>query len=507
MMPDDSEIDSHKLDENLNEIVDDLIDESEAVIENILNENEAATVEKILKHWTSLLGSDVAELEPDEKELRKQRLKDHVDNLTENSTLHGFSNIFYKHHTFRRIFWLTITVAALGICAEKIYTSTVNYLRYPFITVKTRRYVKELPFPAISFCNINDMRMSTLRGSLIDEAIRLQNYSILANSDPAETWNLTKSSAHEIEDMILECTFNGQPCSHKNFSEFYWKQGERCFTFNDGKSELGVLALNNAGRRSSLELTINIQHYDYYRDRSKAGIHMILHDQEETPVRLEGPMISPGFSTHVQFKERKYINLPAPYKTNCGKKKLSFFNAYSKNLCWLDSVTKHVETSCGCKDYFMPGDHIPVCGIIELMSCTWPQWEKHDKDKAFHCPLPCEMITFGHTLTRAKYPSEAHAQYIMKKFPVLKEAHGNNTGKLRTQKEFLRDTLVRLVIYCDELSYELIQLKPSYDTLNWLGDVGGTVSLFVGAGVMTYFEFLDCLIMVLYSVFFEKFRK
>ena len=34
---------------------------------------------------------------------------------------------------------------------------------------------------------------------------------------------------------------------------------------------------------------------------------------------------------------------------------------------------------------------------------------------------------------------------------------------------FFRDNLLRLVIYYDDLSYELLEQKPSYDTLVWLG--------------------------------------
>ena len=346
-----------------------------------------------------------------------------------------------------------------------------------------------------------------MRGTLLDEAIRTQDPYILANSSPEGNWNLTRQASHEIKDMVLDCSFNGEPCSYKNFSQFYWKQGEKCFTFNDGQSARGALNVSNAGWRNSLQLTINIQHYDYYRDRSKAGIHLILHDQFETPVRIEGPRISPGFSTHVQLKEKKYVNLPSPYATNCGTKKLKFFNMYSMNLCWLDSVTQHVQNTCGCKDYFMPGHEIPVCGIFQFMNCTWPQWEEHDTRKTFHCPLACNIKTYGNKLSSSVFPSHAHAQHIMQKFDVLREAFKNSTGKQRTEVEFLRDTLLRLVIYFDDLSYELIEQRPSYDTLKWLGDVGGTLGLFVGVGAMTCAEFFDCVAMVIHTFFFEKLTK
>ena len=440
--------------------------------------------------------------EEDDRWKRWARAKAHIAEMLNNNLFHGLIYICDSRFTFRRIIWLFITVTALGACVMKVKELTHTYLRYPFKTIKTKRYLEESPFPAISICNINDMRMSVMRGTLLDEAIRLQDPYLLLAYDPNESWKLIKTSSHEIKDMILSCKFNGKTCSHENFTTFYWKQGERCYTFNDASH--GRLTVKNAGLKNSLDLVINIQHYDYYRDRSKAGIHLIVHDQHETPVRLEGSRIPPGFCTHVKLRGKKYINLPAPYATNCGEKNLKFFDKYSRNLCWLDSLTTTVNNTCKCKDYFMPGADIPVCDIARLMNCTWPHWEKHDLEKAFDCPLPCEVDTFNHKLSSSKYPSEAHAQYIMDKFPVLKEAYKSSTGETRDEQGFLRDTLMKLVIYYDELSYDVIEQKPSYETLNWIGDVGGTVALFAGMGAMSFVEILDCIVMVVYRLLIEK---
>ena len=44
-----------------------------------------------------------------------------------------------------------------------------------------------------------------------------------------------------IDEMLVECVFDGKPCSHKNFTEFDWMQGDRCFTFNSGQGEHDIL--------------------------------------------------------------------------------------------------------------------------------------------------------------------------------------------------------------------------------------------------------------------------
>ena len=62
----------------------------------------------------------------------------------------------------------------------------------------------------------------------------------------------------------------GEPCSYKDFVPFRRSQGDLCFTFNSGAYN-EVRKVRGSGKKRSLELTINIQHYDYYRDGTQAG--------------------------------------------------------------------------------------------------------------------------------------------------------------------------------------------------------------------------------------------
>ena len=170
-----------------------------------------------------------------------------------------------------------------------------------------RQYVDDLEFPAVSFCNINDMRMSVLNGTNVDIAILTNNPG---NVSAEEYRSTTRSAAHDITEMLVDCNFNGQKCTAKNFTEFFWKQGDRCFTFNSGKQG-PVLKVKGTGVERSLTLTINLQHFDYYRDSMVSGIHLILHGQDETPVKIRGPMISPGYTSFIKVekkKVRKYLS-------------------------------------------------------------------------------------------------------------------------------------------------------------------------------------------------------
>ena len=238
------------------------------------------------------------------KELRTEEVGSHVQDLIDTTSFHGITYIFDKKHPIRRVIWFLITVSAFIYSMLKVYESTVNHFSYPFNTARMRQYVDEMDFPAVSFCNTNDMRMSVLNGTKVDHAILEANPNGVKVSGE-EYREMQRLAAHDITEMLVDCEFDGRKCSKANFTQFNWQQGDRCFTFNSGQPGHPKLSVLGPGKRNSLTLTINVQHYDYYRGGLIAGIHLILHGQEETPVRMIGPKIAPGFTHYVQIEKKK----------------------------------------------------------------------------------------------------------------------------------------------------------------------------------------------------------
>ncbi|XP_047135886.1 acid-sensing ion channel 1 isoform X1 [Hydra vulgaris] len=437
------------------------------------------------------------------RELRNNKTKEYVSEMIDNSSFHGISYIAGKeNHFIRRTIWLLITMTAFGYAAQKVYESTVNYFSFPISTTQMRIYVNEIDFPAVSFCNFNEFRLSKMDGTKVDQAILNPKLQGLVTAE--EYRNVTFGAMFDLKEMLVDCEFNGIPCSDENFTMFSWMQGERCFTFNSGKFPHKLLKIGGAGMKRSLKITINIIHYEYYKDEMDAAIHMIVHGQQDTPLKMRGPTLSPGFTTYIQLEKKMIINLEAPYKTKCGSLKLKYFDSYSLDTCWLEQLTDHVHSVCKCKDFFMPGD-IPICSLNDAMSCMWPEWARFDQLKMQNCPLPCVIDSYKLSLSRALFPSPQYADSLTNS--LQQPPHIINSIKNISDKvQFARDNLLRFVIYYDDLSYELIEQKPSYDTLVWLGDIGGQIGLLIGAGAMSYFEFIDCLFLVIYNQFFKTYR-
>lgn len=161
------------------------------------------------------------------------------------STLHGMSHIFaYGHMTFRRFLWTLSFLGSLGlllfVCMDRVY----YYFEFPHVTKLDEVAAPNLTFPAVTFCNLNEFRFSKItRNDLyhVGELLALlnENYEI-ANPHLAEpevlallkekanfghfkpkSFNMTdfyNRTGHDINAMLLQCTFRGDSCSALNFT-------------------------------------------------------------------------------------------------------------------------------------------------------------------------------------------------------------------------------------------------------------------------------------------------
>eukprot|EP00794_Sanderia_malayensis_P005606 gene5606-6296_t len=432
-----------------------------------------------------------------EKELAKRakQVEEYKNHFITKSTLHGLHHCFDKTHPVRRIMWSCLLLACLGLFVQKLYESMKHFYSHPFTTSTTIKYEDRMQFPAVSFCNLNDIRSSVMAGTRLDFILK-NNGDLSLSGD--EYRNTIRRANHKLHDMLYGCKILGQKCSVDDFIEFNNDQGDRCFTFNHGMNGQRILFFNKTGPSHALELTINIEEYEYYVQNDYSGIRLIVHGQDETPVKLAGEVLTPGFISYVELKKKKIKNLPPPYKSKCGSKNLKYFNErYSKHLCWLEMLTDHVTSECGCKEWFMPGPH-DVCSLNRSKSCMWPKWVEFDKQMKYDCPLPCIMDSYTPSLSLSQFLIDNEAEKIV--------ASLNFTGTKQQKIQQVRNTFLKAVIYYGELSYEYMEQMPSYDAIVLLGDIGGQLGLFLGSSVLTYLEFFDCLAMVIYTKYFNRYR-
>lgn len=165
--------------------------------------------------------------------------------------VHGLRYVFAPDKSKpRRFFWFL----AISVCLALFFVWSWNRLLYllsfPAITKIYMMWTNNMTFPAVTLCNQNLVRVSSLTkadlyhsGYWMDivyanHSVNRQSVAMLKHSRHRErlmrlldfsdyvpphrfhlnTTEMIGRLSHQLEDMLLECKFRGERCTHKNFT-------------------------------------------------------------------------------------------------------------------------------------------------------------------------------------------------------------------------------------------------------------------------------------------------
>ena len=281
----------------------------------------------------------------DKKESNADRgAVDELRFFAQETTLHGARYLFNDNY-FRRLLWALSMVACLGYSSFQVYTSLTAFNKRPFntrITTQISRDGSELPFPAVTLCNLNPFNARRYRQFFSRPSNRkiiekkLEDISLLAkrskkilnkdfkkrNPELFLRQNTSKNTnqylgllSHQIGDMILpsgsqfeSCSINGKHCDANNVTSYLSPRFGKCFTFNSAEGNNSLLHATLAGQNSGLKLRLNIEREGYLTNTVSpfVGLAIFIHDQKTFPnVEEFGIKIQPGVSTICAIKRRK----------------------------------------------------------------------------------------------------------------------------------------------------------------------------------------------------------
>ncbi|KAG8173494.1 hypothetical protein JTE90_026593 [Oedothorax gibbosus] len=126
--------------------------------------------------------------------------------------------------------------------------------------------------------------------------------------------------SYQANELIKECSFNGESCSIKDLKLFQSLRYGNCFTFNKAESNSSRrLMTSKTGYRSGLHMTLDVRSRDYLPTSHTIGARVIVHPSSSDPDRENlGINISPGFETSVSLQSH-ISRLEYPYQDRCAR--------------------------------------------------------------------------------------------------------------------------------------------------------------------------------------------
>ncbi|CAH3198064.1 unnamed protein product, partial [Porites evermanni] len=314
---------------------------------------------------------------------------------------------------------------------------------------------------------------------------------------------LQKSIGHQVEDLILDCEWNGEACGPQNFTYFYNYVFGNCYVFNERKVKTNVTA---PGSENGLSLVLNIEADDYYEDFSESygavvdvTSTMEMHFPEEN-----GYLIAPGQATNIGFTKRIVSRLDKPYEgTSCSKGGYIIYvnRSYSEmasHACKKSCVANKQLRNCGCSGAAYP--ITPNCDPFDSVQVRCAkELSREIRLGNIPCNCPQDCRQYPATVSSAIWPTEGYLSHLLERL-------GNRAFNTVSDITQARRNLARVDVYYKSMTTEIIQQVPRYEFKDLISNIGGSLGLFAGVSLLTLLEICK-LLFDLAGSFCKKFEE
>ncbi|XP_070542969.1 amiloride-sensitive sodium channel subunit gamma-like [Ptychodera flava] len=486
-----------------------------------------------------------------------QRIRNTLADFGSNTTAHGFARIVAANSKIVKVLWTIVCGFCWGIFIWQAIHFIVKYYRFQ-VTYSISVDFRELPFPAVTVCNMNPLRQSALDeiDDKYKEKLGFLNFEKKTQNDTDEAfdWSATVPTqsfqpsdedfdetlldldhakglnlsaimsqlpgdvrakiGHHKEDMIQECVFNGVKCSSKNFNLVLNPKYGNCYSFNTGANNTATFRTTKPGPSTGLRLTLFIEQDEYLDDITEnAGAVVLVHSPDIVPFPEEqGLELAPGFSTSIGVRLSIIKRIGGKY-SDCiktGEMPLLYegYN-YSVEACFKTCYQNSLVEECLCYDTTLPNKDrtIPACvdtpGGKSCMSIVAEKMQTDALKCRKNCHQPCSGRSYKEMLSMSEWPSDV---YATKLYSRLSQKSRKITEQLSSVEESRRN-LMKLSVFFSELNFESVTEKPAFGHVDLLSNLGGLMGLYIGASVISLFEFAEvmgkicCLVPKLSSVF------
>ncbi len=231
-----------------------------------------------IKNLATIFPINAEALKPDPSAHRRRSI---VREFSLNTSTHGLAGIARSESIPNRIFWSATTLIFTGVMCYFVVEAISDYFQYPTQTSITIAVEWPQDFPAVSICNYSPLRYDRFIGPFLNYTNSLN----LTNTN--DTTTFTQKEASYIRDflgykinrdeplvdffyplsaMLLQCVYNGFPCSATDFTPFNSPSYGLCYTFNGKSNNISgsKIRLNtDYGGKGILLLRLYAQSHEY----------------------------------------------------------------------------------------------------------------------------------------------------------------------------------------------------------------------------------------------------
>ncbi|KAH3714687.1 FMRFamide-activated amiloride-sensitive sodium channel-like [Dreissena polymorpha] len=288
------------------------------------------------------------------------------------------------------------------------------------------------------------------------------------------------------------------------------------------------------------------------------GVRAHVHAPNTMPSPADhGFDVPPGYSTSVGLNAILHSRLPNPYG-NCTCSNIEGDRSYLNTIfsCLQLCKQRILVQRCGCKTAALPmyketdpkKQNLPFCGAIKnwrnteaflknssveqyTMKCEEDLLNYLNNDRSYentcNCFQPCDETSYQKHISQSYWPLEFYQldalrnlyqnitissiliREVSEKLNNLQarfeqymqenrkeEYNQTDLDTLIRASTIVRQNLIRLNIYLEDLSVVEFKQMPAYELADLFADIGGTLGLWMGISVLTIMELVELLIRV-----------
>ncbi|XP_070194182.1 uncharacterized protein [Littorina saxatilis] len=321
-------------------------------------------------------------------------------------------------------------------------------------------------------------------------------------------------AGHQLEDMMVDCSFAGRRCHPQNFSLLSSTMFGNCFTIDHP-----AMVTTRGGYHGGLSLVVFLESEEYLRGVTMGtGVQVIIHPHNTMPFPEEdGIAIMAGTETNIALRRLNINRLGKPHGT-CQEGsvfKEKYKHTYTRRACQHFCEHSTVMDTCRCYNE-QSGQYVrntlkpdlPPCRYVPEVRCMLKVQRQYEKgDVHCDCDNPCSEQTYYKTVSMRQWPADEYTGVLVETLCTQRDAA--RCAKYRqAESRNIAQSFVKLNIFYEDLNYENITEVEDYELVQFASDVGGTVGLWLGLSFLSGFEVLQFFFEVfVYFITFGPCRK